>query len=83
MKATCAAQHPAKKKEHEERQDLNALVAEAVVSAIKTQCKMKKRKKANDDDQLAEENTTMSPSSRRDEVSTLSSSSSLSNSSDK
>jgi hypothetical protein len=55
MKQTRAAQHPAKKKEHKERRELNAMVAEAVANAMKG-CKTKKCKKSTESDKLEEEN---------------------------
>jgi hypothetical protein len=54
-KQTHAAQHPGKKEEHKERQELNVMVAEAVGNAMKDR-KNKERKKFSESDKLAEEN---------------------------
>jgi hypothetical protein len=79
-----AAQHLAKKKEHEEHQELNTMMAEAVASAMKIQSKMMKCEKASNDDQLAEQNYNFSKLTKKsdNESSVVSTSSGSSSSND-
>ena len=56
MKQTYKAQHPSEKKEYKKRQELNAMVAEAVSQAMKAQKKKSSKKRKVMEDDLEREN---------------------------